>query len=179
MDLREGQPSAPWYRYFWPWVLVALVMSSVVAGLASVYIAFSNADSLVRDDWYKDGKAINQRLEKEHNAVRLNLLAKIRVDDVTGEVSVDLSGDSVADLARLELELSHPTLSRLDQTIVLVRRELSGLYRGELSATARGRWYAILRPARAKDEAAAEAGWQLTQSIQLPSSDAIVLGEGS
>ncbi len=58
---------------------------------------------------------------------------------------------------------------------------------GELSTAARGRWYAILRPAssparagaRAQAESSPESSWQLTQRIQLPASDAIVFGDGS
>ncbi|MBW2422173.1 MAG: FixH family protein, partial [Deltaproteobacteria bacterium] len=131
-----------------------------------------------RDDWYKDGKAINRRLEKEERAEKLRLLARVLVDDVTGEVSVALSGESIGDLQRLELELSHPTLSRLDQKIALERRELTGLFRGELRAAARGRWYAILTPGEAGEEGSPDGSWQLTRSVQLPSSDAIVFGSG-
>jgi hypothetical protein len=60
--------SKPWYRQFWPWFLIALPATSVVAGLTTLAIAIRNQDSLVRDDWYKDGKAINQSLARDAEA---------------------------------------------------------------------------------------------------------------
>ena len=56
--------SKPWYRQFWPWFLIAIPSSSVVMGVVMINLAMSGNDSLVRKDWYKDGMAINQRMEK-------------------------------------------------------------------------------------------------------------------
>ncbi|MDX2349593.1 MAG: FixH family protein, partial [Porticoccus sp.] len=41
----------PWYRQFWPWFLMALPGSVVIAGLTTVYIAFNGADTLVNDNY--------------------------------------------------------------------------------------------------------------------------------
>ena len=40
----------PWYRQFWPWFIIALPASAVVAGLLTLWIAMSNPDYLVIDD---------------------------------------------------------------------------------------------------------------------------------
>ena len=40
----------PWYRQFWPWFIIALPASAVVAGLLTLWIAISNPDYLVIDD---------------------------------------------------------------------------------------------------------------------------------
>ena len=53
--------SQPWYRQFWPWFLIALPATVVVAGLTTWWIAAHKADSLVVDDYYKEGLAINRR----------------------------------------------------------------------------------------------------------------------
>ena len=37
----------PWYRYFWPWFIVALLSASVAAGICTVVIAYRNADEIV------------------------------------------------------------------------------------------------------------------------------------
>ncbi len=109
--MNDSDPTAglPWYRYFWPWFIVALLFASVAAGISTVVIAFANRDSLVSESWYESGTQINRRLESEKNAVRRSLRAELRIDDVTGEVRVDLAGEGVAMLRELVLNLSHPT----------------------------------------------------------------------
>ncbi len=48
---RQRHSSVPWYRQFWPWFLIALPASVVVAGVVTVFIAFNNADTLVNDNY--------------------------------------------------------------------------------------------------------------------------------
>jgi len=134
----------PWYRQFWPWFLIALPASSVVAGLTTLAIAIRNQDSLVRDDWYKDGKAINQSLARDNLATSLALTAALQLDDVTGEVLITVSGkDSFTPPASLTLVFSHPTQATLDQIIALSRRD-GGRYQGVLQHELKGRHYVEL-----------------------------------
>ncbi len=37
----------PWYRYFWPWFIIALLGSSVGASLYTVYLAVSTAEPVI------------------------------------------------------------------------------------------------------------------------------------
>ena len=53
----------PWYRQFWPWFLIALPGTVVIASLVTVYIAVNNADPVVDGNYYKHGLTINERLE--------------------------------------------------------------------------------------------------------------------
>ena len=71
MPLSTDSNTPPWYRQFWPWFLIALPGSVVIASLVTVYIAFSGADSLVVDNYYRDGLAINQVLEQDRRAEAL------------------------------------------------------------------------------------------------------------
>ena len=68
----------PWYKQFWPWFIISLPASAVIAGLITVYIAFENADSLVADDYYKSGLAINNRIKQQQNAASKGLAAILR-----------------------------------------------------------------------------------------------------
>jgi hypothetical protein len=34
----------PWYRYFWPWFIVAMLASAVTASLVSAYLAVHTSD---------------------------------------------------------------------------------------------------------------------------------------
>eukprot|EP01036_Dinobryon_divergens_P015550 gene15550-21074_t len=45
--------SAPWYRHRWPWLLMAGPVAVIIAGLVTAWVAFTGADALVVDDYYK------------------------------------------------------------------------------------------------------------------------------
>ena len=49
----------PWFKQFWPWFLIILPGTVVIASLATVIIAFKGADDVVSKDYYKEGLAIN------------------------------------------------------------------------------------------------------------------------
>jgi hypothetical protein len=40
----------PWYRQFWPWFIIALPASAVIAGFITLWLAISRPDHLVVDD---------------------------------------------------------------------------------------------------------------------------------
>ena len=131
----------PWYRQFWPWFLIALPATSVIAGLTTLTIAIRNQDSLVRDDWYKDGKAINQSIARDARATEMGISAELVVDDLTGEIVATVTGrQDLAATAAITLEISHPTLADQDQTVVLTRRN-DGKYQGGLTHGLKGQHY--------------------------------------
>ncbi|HET8730535.1 MAG TPA: FixH family protein, partial [Moraxellaceae bacterium] len=68
----------PWYRQFWPWFIMALPAAAVVAGLTTVAIAYKNKDSVVRDDWYDEGKSINQDFARDDRAKAMGLSARFQ-----------------------------------------------------------------------------------------------------
>jgi hypothetical protein len=44
----------PWYRQFWPWFIIALPASAVVASFITLWLAISNPDGMVvSDDEYQ------------------------------------------------------------------------------------------------------------------------------
>lgn len=143
MPRTESPLPKPWYRQFWPWFIMALPATAVVAGLTTVGIAVVNQDSVVRDDWYKEGKAINQSLERDSVATRLGLAADVKLDDLTGEVRVQLRQRGDAALPeQLTLYFQHPTQAGADQQLKLTRRD--GEYRGQLPHALQGRFYVEL-----------------------------------
>jgi hypothetical protein len=52
----------------------------VVAGIFTAWLAISRADALVADDYYKQGKAINKDLRRDHEAQRLGAAIGIAYD---------------------------------------------------------------------------------------------------
>jgi len=166
----------PWYRFFWPWFIVGLLATSVVAGLATLVIAIRNQDSLVDDRYYESGVAINRRLAAEANAERLGIRATVAIDDLTGEVHLDLDAEPSSSPNRLQLRLSHATESSRDATVVLTRTD-AGRFYGQIDAAPAGRYYASLQALPATDDdAVAPSPWRLQREVRLPSRDAIDFG---
>ena len=86
--------SSPWYKHLWPWIIIAILACSVTLTLSMVTIAVNNPDNLVNDNYYEAGKGINRSLDRELLGQTLQLKAKLRMDEMTGEVVLLLEGNS-------------------------------------------------------------------------------------
>ena len=40
----------PWYRQFWPWVIIAIPLSAVIMGAVTLWLALANPEYLVVED---------------------------------------------------------------------------------------------------------------------------------
>ncbi len=110
----------PWYRQFWPWFIIALPLTAVIASIATLIIAAHDPDGLVADDYYKQGLAINQTLDRERRAQTLGLSGLLRVDTSTQRISLTLEGPLDArDQKDMVLRMIHPTRPNLDRTLTL------------------------------------------------------------
>jgi hypothetical protein len=159
--------AAPWYRHFWPWFLISIPAAAVAGSILTGILAGRNRDSLVTDDWYRKGKAINLVLARDRAARRLSIAAELRIDERSGEVELELEGDSTSALVELQLELSHPTLASRDRQVLLRRGEGPAVFRGRLPPFLSGRWYATLSPPPGSSSAVSEP-WRLREEIRLP-----------
>lgn len=137
---RAIEDTKPWYRQFWPWFLIALPASVVIAGISTLFIAIEHADSLVVDDYYKKGLGINQVLAEDEAATRLGLAAEMTVDLSSRQIYVVLDNTHQSLPEQLQLRWIHPTDSAQDHTLALgkVGEER---YRGEFPFAPQGRWY--------------------------------------
>lgn len=138
------QDTKPWYRYGWVWFLIGIPASSVILGSIFIWISFKQADSLVADDYYKQGRGINQRLEKDQAAVDrgIKLHASIKAQPNGDQrIEIRLVANPGVELPELlRLRLSHPTIDRKDILATLVKSG-SGLYRTDVPGISAGRWY--------------------------------------
>jgi len=81
MNTLSPPASKPWYREFWPWFLISLPATAVIAGVTTAAIAATSADGLVVGDYYKAGLAINQTLARDDVAQALALTATLKHED--------------------------------------------------------------------------------------------------
>ena len=119
MSIEHASKPPPWYLQFWPWFLIALPATVVVASFVTLYIANLHSDDLVVDDYYKNGLARNRQLEKQQQARALGINASIQFSP--GSAELDLQGPVAA--PALRLQLSHPMESDRDFTVMLSRLE--------------------------------------------------------
>ncbi len=140
MTYHTDTPTIPWYRQFWPWFLLALPATAVIAGIATVIIAMQTHDTLVSDDYYKDGLAINQDLKREQLARDMGLKAHISVNR-RNELRIQMSAsEPLAAFPALEIVLTHPTLASMDIALTaLIDR--NGDYAVQQATIPAGHWY--------------------------------------
>ena len=133
----------PWYRQLWPWLIISGPAAVLVAGAATIWIAFASADGLVVEDYYKQGLAINKVLAREDAAARLGISADMRIEGES--LSIVLKGDQPE---ALFVHLAHATRAGLDQRLRLAR-EGGGRYAAQLPPLAPGRWRVVIEDPRA------------------------------
>jgi uncharacterized protein len=164
MTVQSVEKILPWYRQFWFWFVFGPLL--FIIGLCGIFvtIAFKNSDDVVTDNYYKVGRMINQTLSQDEKAAELGLLAKVKIDQLTGDVMVSLTGKHSFPKQML-LFLDNPAKANKDQRILLTEIA-AGEYRGELSTAIEYSWYVALIPEtdanRRKD-----AEWLLTGQIDV------------
>ena len=160
----------PWYKQFWPWFLIGLLLSSIAVSTSFAVMSVKSFDGMVvQEDYYEEGKAINRVFAKQDQARQLHLSADLRIDPLTSDIVVDLAGDVRPDV--LYLDLIFPTEDNHDQSFVL-EHVRDGRYITQGPDNLRYRWYLTLQPALQ------DADWRLTGEATFPNEDSVALLPG-
>ena len=116
------EDTEPWYKQFWPWFLISLPLSVVIASIVTINLAIQTNDGLVSDDYYKEGLAINQSLQRDRTAAELGVSAQLTIEESGDMVRLTLNKGSLAAYPeQLTLHLQHATHAGHDQILTLVR----------------------------------------------------------
>ncbi|MCY1293950.1 hypothetical protein D9M68_408340 [compost metagenome] len=165
----QPQRTTRWYKNVWPWIIIGMLATSVVLSINLIRLAVDNQDSLVIDNYYEAGKGINRSLDRERLARSLNLRANVHLDDLTGEVSLRLNGDSRPD--SLTLSLISPTQAERDRHIHLIASTEPGRYVGQLTEAIDGRRFVELIGEQDGQT------WRLFEEENVVSGGNLVLGD--
>jgi len=119
------------------WMVWGIPALTIVAGLATWWIAAQRADSNVAEDWYKRGMTINRSLERESRAQALGLKAELTL---AGEhdLRLRLEGGAVPPPA-VKVVLTHPVRAEQDRHLTL-DRQADGSYRTVSPQVGAGNW---------------------------------------
>lgn len=108
----------PWYKEPWPWFLMLGPFVVVIAGFITYDMAASTQDTLVTDDYYKEGKYIHLQIERDQVAQKHKLLGQAHFNKDGSEIRIAMQGEFDSN-APITLFISHPTLAPKDQTVAL------------------------------------------------------------
>jgi hypothetical protein len=147
----------PWYKQFWPWFLICIPLSSLIVGSQVIRLATDGTNSLVVDDYYKEGKGINARLDKIENAIALNISTKLNVQ--YGSVTLEFVTGAPETGIALKLDFFHVTQEFKDFSVLLTR-DASGIYRNNEEFPIEGKWRLRLTPI--------DESWKIQKRISLP-----------
>jgi hypothetical protein len=152
----------PWYKQFWPWFLICIPLSSFIVGGFVVSFATDGTNSLVVDDYYKEGKSINARLDKIEKAKELNIQTQLNVSD--GLITLVFLSGAPQSREALKLDFFHVTQEAKD-FYVLLSADANGIYRASTDKPTSGKWRLRLTPL---DET-----WKVQKKLILPTATAV------
>lgn len=147
----------PWYKQFWPWFLIAIPVASFIMSGIMINIATTTENSLVVDDYYKEGKAINLSLDKFASAKRKNITTDLTIDN--GSIALKFHSGIPQEGVALKLGFYHTTLADRDVS-VLLSRDATGMYRGFTEQNLAGKWQITLSPI--------DESWKIQKTVTLP-----------
>ena len=132
----------PWYTHRWQWFLMIGPATVLAGGGFVTWLATSHPDALVVDDYYKQGKAINQDLRRDRAATALGLSLRAQYDPRAGQLRGQLRGQA----APFTIYLAHPTLPQRDLRL-FVRPAADGTFAVALPGLERTHWQVVVEGA--------------------------------
>lgn len=168
---QDAQTPKPWYRQPWAWFLLTPLITIVIVMTAFITVSVKMADDVVVDNYSREGRMYNERVEQDVRAKELNLRAEIEFDLDTFEAWLTLTGE--ADPESLVLLLQHPTEADLDQ-VLLLKRTAAGRYRGDLDTSLAYRRYLQLFEGDSEADRT-QAAWRLKAELNFSDQHSVIM----
>jgi hypothetical protein len=139
---------------------------AIVAGSFVAYLAVSRPDAMVVADYYKQGKAINQDLRRDHVASVLRLTFKANYDAQAGVLSGAIDSGGMPLAAPLHLYLAHPTQPGKDLQLLL-QPDAGGRFSVPLARLEATHWQVVVEGARREWRLARSWSWPQQQGLDI------------
>ena len=157
----SSSKAKPWYKQFWPWFLIVIPLTSMVLSFTMIHFAYNTEDSLVIDEYYKEGRGINMQLTKIQEAKAKGITTSLSVVD--GSIELRFKSGLPESAEALALDFQHATLEKKDFSVLLVR-DANGIYRATTDNDVNGKWKLSLHPI--------DQQWRIQQTLSLPRQEA-------
>ena len=166
IPIKQANEAGAWYTHRWPWLLAAGPAAVVVAASFTAYLAVTRQDAMVVDDYYKEGKAINQDLRRDREAARLGMHAGLKYDPANGRLSGKIESKATPVTGPLQVNLMHSTLPERDLHLLAVA-DPDGKFSIALPMLERAQWQVLVENPGHK--------WRLTGTWTWPKEQGIAL----
>ncbi len=134
-----NQSPRPWYKEPYVLMLIGFPTASIIACMFLIYLAASTKDTLVRDNYYKDGLAMNQEFKWDKKSQAMDVRLELKIEGNTAQIHLLNTRMELPNT--LQLKLSHPTLKAQDRDSMLQRQEQQKFYQGFIDSSLDGRYY--------------------------------------
>jgi len=159
----------PWYREPWAWFVISPLIAVLLVCSVLVTLAVRGGDDVVTDDYYKEGKMVNNRFAAEAYAKSNNINGVLVLNNTGRGVQLTMQSDVPLD-SELVLVLSHPAEADLDQTLVLQLLE-ADRYQVQFDKVLTGRRYIRIESrantSTAVDGAIRQPRWRITGEMDF------------
>jgi hypothetical protein len=156
--------ASPWYTHRWPWFLMLGPATVLVGGAVATWLALDHPDAMVVDDYYKQGKAINQDLRRDRVASAMSLVLRLRYEDARLQGRIESAGRPLA--AQFTIHLAHPTLPQRDMTL-LILPGADGSFSVPLPALERTHWQVVVEGRQRDWRLAASWSWPRKRDLTI------------
>ncbi|TCS39418.1 hypothetical protein EDC30_101374 [Paucimonas lemoignei] len=160
--------SAPWYKHKWPWLLMLGPGVVVVGGAFTIWLAVKTPDALVVDDYYKQGKAINQDLKRDRVAAARGLELGMRYAPAAGKLAGQLKAKNGPVTERVRIQLIHSTQPGKDMHMV-VQPDANGAFTLDLPMLETARWQVMVESMDRQWRLNGEWAWPREREILVKS----------
>lgn len=162
----------PWYAQRWPWLLMMGPAFVLVGGGVAGYLAYTHEDAMVVDDYYKQGKAINQDLRRDRVASALRLAFSAGFVPAQGVVEGRLTSGGLGMERPFFLHLAHATQPAKDLKLAVVP-DAGGHFSVALPMLERGRWQVVVEGGQRDWRLAGVWDWPKRQAISIAADPAV------
>lgn len=159
-----------WYKNYMVWIFViGLPVFVVIACIWFVFYSVQIKDSVVRDDWYMDGKTLYADVSKDKLAYDLGLSGKLSIDNQTVNFILNNQSPNFELPKELSVQISHATQIKKDRDFTLTLSNPSQqLYTGQVEMDKeKGKYYIMIKNP--------ENSWRLQRVQEFPTQETIVL----
>lgn len=139
MQNESNQAEKIWYKEPYVWMLIGFPVASILACIFLIFLAATTKDTLVRDNYYKDGLAYNQELAWDNKAKANDIRLEMKITDNTAQLTI--TNSRIVLPTSLVLKLGHPTLKADDRDSLLQRKGQEKTYQGFIENLKDGRYY--------------------------------------
>lgn len=131
---------ARWHQEPIAWLVFGLPAVAVVASFITLAIAITGADSLVVDDYYKQGLAINEVLAREERATAAALAFTPELSDQGALILRFTAQQGFSFPDQIDLQLNHATRDDVDRKLPMSHGG-NGIYVAKVGKLEAGPWY--------------------------------------